>query len=226
MAKTEDPGQFELAYEGVYPQTLSEEQDGRWSIVQTSGSNLGVLWTNDDNGLGFVPTDADIAPVALQAIGHFQSLFRASSASGLSAAQAFDALKTVSSYNVGEPAAGKLQGVLDQMSDLNSVGAVTAAAGETPPADLPNGKTSVVDGDALVVTADEDGKVLALIFSDETNVYIRENNGWTPIAEDGDPRVDDQEWLDIDASFIPVYDDQVSTGIEMRTSELGGYVTS
>lgn len=204
-----------------YPDGIDKSRAGRWFVATTpAGRAVGVVWSDDENGFGFLPVDTDVTPDADPAVEAFHVLARVASDSGRTAYGAFEAARVYSLYPAGEVQSGKLAGALESYEQLNS-GALTAAASSATA--FPNGKSSPTPGDTLAVTADDDGNVLALIFSDETDVYIRESGEWRPIAENGDTRVDDREWVDVSPEFVEIFDSEASNGLEMTTDELGDY---
>lgn len=88
--------------------------------------------------------------------------------------------------------------------------------------DFPNGKVVPGPEDTLAATADDGGTILTVIFSDESDVYLREGGAWQPVAE-GDERVDGAEWIDVTSDFVPEWD-RANTASEIITSdELGEY---
>lgn len=77
---------------------------------------------------------------------------------------------------------------------------------------LPDGASTVQEGDSLCATIDEDGNVLELIYSNADGIYVRDNGEWTLVDTSVDqPTIDDQEWFDVTPEFISAYDGLMQT---------------
>lgn len=92
---------------------------------------------------------------------------------------------------------------------------------------LPDGATSVTEGNTLAATVDDNENVLELIYSNKDGIYVRENGAWTPVDLDIDqPTIDDQEWFDVKLDFIPVYDNLSETSDSIARDEVVPYAAA
>lgn len=70
----------------------AREGVGRWCWIQKPlGTRVGILWTDDDDGLGFLPMDADDSPGARHFTPEIITSLQGAKRAGASASVVFDA---------------------------------------------------------------------------------------------------------------------------------------
>lgn len=81
-----------VAAESDYPGQVTGP--GRWAVLALGGDVFGVLWTNDDDGLGILPVN-DAGDDAYQAALILGAAITSAAARGASATDAFVAVQIV-----------------------------------------------------------------------------------------------------------------------------------
>lgn len=197
MAEELHDVQFETVYGPAYPGMI-DAGPGRWfTHKNVSGEDLGIIWTDDADGLGFIPTPlGDSSQMA-------QARFRRSLANqGVSATDAFDAaVEYEEDYSeVVEVFSGDLSEIIEESAPQEE-GLVAAAPQKGEIAESTSYGISV---------ADDDITVLDLVKVDQDGVYVRESGAWISLDpeedSDTDERVYGHIWYDVSSDAVEIFD--------------------
>lgn len=213
---------MDVGYKGPYPDDFDPEAEGAWYVATVSNTPVGVVWSNNKKGFGFMPADSEVSPNAPRAVQAFKALAEVAGGASHTAEIAYLAAKNLEGYGVSEEKTGKLGGVTETYHSLSAItAAIVAAAGGAP---LPNGQTQVAPGDTLAATIDSDGTVLELIYSNTDGIYVRDTGEWTLADTSVDqPTIDDQEWFDVTPDFVAVFDSMMQKQDDISRDEVVPY---
>lgn len=196
-----NPGeaQFEVVYTPAFGGGVLEGP-GRWFE-----SDYGLVWTDDAGHLNLLDFGF---PKESKAFREYKTALQAS---GLDATEAFNLMFNAIQEDDPEFAykEGNLEEVSKEYETRMSQESLTAAA---PTED------DLKETASFGLTLDEDDStVLELVKSDETGVYVRENEAWVQLDpeadEDANPTVYGAIWYDVNVDAIPVFDDGAESSL-------------
>lgn len=219
MTTDPDPVHFELAWAPPSYSTLTPSEIGEWRIVELPlGNPAGIVWTDRNNGAGFVPLDAERYPNSSLASTTLSGMFSSAISSGLSAYQAYETILSYSPLAVSQPCRGKLGNVLAIAGNPETrlpqcepnTQAVTAAASATDSSST-DSAAEPVENESIFAVLDDSGNLLELGRSDPTGVYVRSNGSWFRVPPEADA-LDGKVWQDVTPEAVSVYDEAEKSG--------------
>lgn len=183
-----DDENFVLALEYAADDYLhySPEREGRWRTFGRDGRTLGVIWTDDDEGAGFLNGDEDKLPGTSDAGMAMLNMFRTMKQQNVSAASAYGAMQQTPGVVLGDEQTGTLEDAM-KLADSLTGEPMTAAADPTPD---PEATTVNV---AFDVHTEE---FMDMLRSDNTGLYVYERGDWHRVPDEDDS-YDGTEWVPI-----------------------------
>ena len=210
MVKQDDGGVYEEIYTAPYSGVI-EDEEGRWFKISGPSGDTGYVWTDNDGVLGFLLLDPASNEQQVQVTKRTEF-----AAQGLDASQAFDALKA--EYGIENEETGNLLELSQRYQDeYNELNGTTTVKEEALTAAAPT-EDDLKETASFGLTLDEDDiTVLELVKTDETGVYVRENETWVQLDpeadEDANPTVYGAIWYDVTVDAIPVFDDGAESSL-------------
>lgn len=174
---------------------LNPAAQGRWRAAALSGQPAGIIWTDDEGGVGFFPYDSGKNATSASAQPVFMTFIRGCLSSGMDASAVYASFDQLSSASFNDEQTGLLSKV--PIAAQSGASAVTAAA---------ESDSSSMSGEVNAIVGDDDEvQDIALINTEGTGTWVRENKAWTEIQDDDD-RIDGLEWLEVTPQVVDEWD--------------------
>lgn len=178
------------------------EQRGRWRTYSQNGLYRGVIWTNDEDGAGFLMGDEARIPGSYAVSAGMHSMFRIMKTQGVPAIMAYQAIQETPGAELGEEQTGKLLQAIELARSLEHEPGALAAAAAAPAGSKVNTYAAF---DAHTEEFDE------LIQSDVRGISIYDSGGWhlLPIEDESQ---DGNEWIALSDEGIAFVKNAVDAG--------------
>lgn len=204
MANSTDDKNFVLALDYApddYAQ-LNTNREGRWRTYSENDRALGIVWTDDETGAGFLTGDEDLMPGTFDKSTAMLNVFRIMKGQGLGASAAYAAIATTPGAVLGEEHVGSLDEAMETSRKMtNELGITAAVVNDLPSKDVHFHAAFDADSEEFI----------DLIKSDTTGISVYENESWHLLPED-DESMDGVEWITLDPKGVEAAEKAIQAG--------------
>lgn len=212
---------LDLRYAPASYEPYNSSQTGEYTTLYFNKLPVGVLWTNGDDAAGFWPADEALCREASTVRSGLLTHFNTSAEMELQAPDAYQVAKSELGFESRDVRSGSLAGVPKLAFSLRDP---IIAAAPAAPANSPAEQTQrVAPLSKLVdyfVTLDDSEKVLELVRTDASGMYVRSSGGWFKVDPDNDlPTIWDREIKDVTPAAVNIFDTGVENGTGLESSD-------
>lgn len=212
-----DDRDFELALDYA-PESYDffrPEKTGRWRTYAHDGRYLGVIWTDDDEGVGFLMADEDLIPGSHETATAVRNVLRAMKKQGVPVPAAYQAIQQTPGVLLGEEKTGVLKNAMELSNVLSNDDVITAAAG------APTGP-NVNYNAAFDLETEEYAEFMR---SDVNGISIYDNGEWHLLPEDSE-LVESVEWITLGDDGIEYLLSKIKSGETPTRDEILPFSTN
>ena len=169
---------------------LDSTATGVWRTVAFNGQPMGVLWNDDESGVGFLAGYEDLLPGASDFGNGVRNMLRSMKSRSISAGIAYQIVQQSPSLTLGDEKSGTLIEAMELAKTLRSDALVAAGPNRVGPKGTIN---AVFDPDTE--------EFVDILRSDVTGIYVLEGGDWHRMPDE-DESFDGTEWVIISDSGL------------------------